>query len=171
MTDAGPLILIVRRCGEDPLPRPFAISVGVLASQCPGKRYPAQATLQVIGALTVRLSQLCGDGLAKRLRQHGHSVGRPLGIAKRDLAASEVHIFDPQREPFKKTHPRAVEEQGDNPRRSIKVPKYGRDLFARQHHGQSLRLPCARHAFDPVEGLLKDLLVEEQECSKRLILR
>src|SRR6059036_380659 len=47
MLDAGPAVEVVGRSGEDPLPSPLAVRVGVLAGQGVRQGRPAQALAEI----------------------------------------------------------------------------------------------------------------------------
>ena len=99
--------------------------------------------------------------LHQRLWQHSHPVFAALAVADRDLAVIEVDIFCPQSQTFHQAYPGPIEEAGHEPTCSLKLTKNRPDFLAGEHDGQACGFLGALDTVNPVQFLMKDVLVEE----------
>src|SRR2546428_13752075 len=81
---------------EDPLPRPLAASVRVLAGQGPGQLDPAGTVCQVGFVLPLHPLQVPGEGRLGHVWQDGDAILGALAVADDDLIRCEVDVLDSQ---------------------------------------------------------------------------
>ncbi len=104
-------------------------------------------------------------------RHRRNAVLVSFSLANGDLTALEVQILDSQAECFEQSQPAPVEQHRDQPLVAAQMRHDARHFIDRQHHGQPLGATGANDAFDAVERLLQDMLVEKENRRQRLVLR
>src|SRR5262245_22049518 len=104
----GPVDVESRRW-EHPLPGPFAPSVGVLPSECPGQFDPPSALAEVALVERSHPFDMLRDVGLDCARQHRPPILAALAVADRDLVRREVDVLDSQPATFQESKARPVE--------------------------------------------------------------
>jgi hypothetical protein len=130
----------------------------------------AAAAPQVLLVLEAPHLEVRGEGGPQRGGEHGHAVLSSFSVAHDDLAAGEVDVLDAQAAAFHQPQAGAVEQAGHEPGRAFDPADDGVHLGARQDDRKAGGPAGARHAFEPFELPVQDLLEEEHQRGERLVL-
>jgi len=155
---------------EYELPAPLAIGVRILPGQRMRQFHAAVTVRQVLLVNLLDAPKVLLQGADHRPRHRRDTVFVSLPFADGDLAALEVQVFDPQAEGLQKPESSPVQQHPDQPFVAVQVRQEPRYFIDGQDNREPLGATGANDAFDPVERLLEDVLVEEQDRGESLVL-
>jgi len=95
----------------------------------------AETLFEVLVVEGPDLGQVIGEPIARRIRQHGHSIAAAFRVADADVAEVEVDVLNPESEALEDSHAGAVEQ---------KDHKLGGSLEVRRWVETATRLSTAR---------------------------
>ena len=152
------------------LPLPVAVGVRVLALEGVRQINAAESFLEVLFVQGPDFDQVVLQPVACGVREHGHPIASPLGIADRDVAEVEVDVLDAKPQTLEDAHAGAVEQQDHELNCALEMREHGRHLVAAEDVRQAPRLAGADHVVEPVDLDLENLTIEEKDRGQRLAL-
>jgi len=154
--------------GEDVLPGPFAVGIGVFAVEGEGQVDGAVAFCQVALVQLSDHRQVGLQGFAELVGQHSHAVFHAFAVPDEDLALAEVQVFDAQAEAFHQPEAAAVEEAGHQQIVAGQLAKNGMHFVFGEDDRQTLGLFSADDVERLVYADLQDFAVEEEKGAEGL---
>lgn len=157
--------------GEEVLPNPVALGVGVFFFKGVGEVYRAKAVCEVLAMGGLYLEDVLAQGGDEAVGEHGEAVVAAFAVADDDLVVVKVHIFDTQPETFHEAESGAVEDLRHEFVDAVEVGDDGADFVFGEDGGDAfifLRAEVGEGDF--VERYLEDVAVEEEDGAERLIL-
>jgi len=124
--------------GEDILPAPFAIGIGVFSFQGEGQ-VDGPITFFEVGSMELfHPRQMRLEGFNELVGQDRYPIFHPFAFADEDLMLGEVQIFDSQADTFHQTQTASVEEFGHQLRVAGHLTNDSVDFVPSTSSGQAL---------------------------------
>jgi len=169
--DAGAGVFREVGGGEEVLPEPFAVSVGVFFIQRVGKMDGAEAVGKVGLVQGFDLFEMLPQGEDEAFGQHGDAIIAAFAVADDDLVVVEVDVFDAKAKTFHKAQAAAIENLSHKFIDAAKVGNDGAGFVFGEDGGDAFVFFGAQGGKGGFFELdLEDVTVEEENGAEGLVL-
>jgi hypothetical protein len=157
--------------GEEVLPKPVVVGVGIFFIEGVGEVNCAKAAGEVLAVDGLYLEDVLAQRGDEAVGEHGESVIAAFAVSDDDLVIVKVHVFDTQPETFHEAESGAIEDLRHEFVNAVEVGDNGADfIFGENSRDSFIFLWAEGGEGGLVEGDFEDVAVEEEDGAKRLIL-
>jgi len=119
----------------------------------------------------LHILQMVRQRLHHQRRQRHRPVLAALARSNHDLTSGQVNVLHSQIQTLAQPKPTTIQQHGNQPRHSVQMIQYPRDLLSRQHDRHVSPLLRPGDTRQGRQRPLEHLPIQEQERAERLVLR
>ena len=146
---SGVMIGAKRGCGEYVLPAPLRRVCRIFKCQRIRQRYTRFSRFALLIKAKAQLGKVHPQWIQDRGRQYRNAILAALRVANDDLAPLQYKILDAKPKRLHQAQATAVEQIGDEPRRSVELSQHRAHFSNRQHNRQPFGAASSRHILQP----------------------